>query len=90
LLPHPGSVTWSGFLWNQAWVILGNAIGGGVFVGGLYWLASLPVRAHAESSGTLPGRMAEAFGAANAGFIARPTVSRVWAEARTRDPDDVT
>jgi nitrite transporter len=88
-LPHPDSVTWIGFLWNQAWVILGNVIGGGVFVGGLYWLASLPARAHAERSGTLPERMAEAL-SAKAGIIAQPTVSRVWAEARTRESDDVT
>jgi nitrite transporter len=40
-LPHPDLVTWSGFIWNQAWVTLGNVIGGGIFVGGLYWLASV-------------------------------------------------
>ncbi|MEK6617287.1 MAG: formate/nitrite transporter family protein, partial [Nitrospirota bacterium] len=42
-LPHPDSVTWAGFLWNQIYVVLGNVIGGSVFVGGLYWLASLPL-----------------------------------------------
>jgi nitrite transporter len=41
LLPHPDSVTWLGLLWNQAFVILGNVIGGSVFVGGLYWVASV-------------------------------------------------
>ena len=47
-LPHPDSVTWAGFLWNQTHVVLGNVIGGSVFVGGLYWLASVPVpQAHA-------------------------------------------
>ncbi len=43
-LPHEAGVSWTGFAWNQAWVILGNVVGGGVFVGGLYWAAS-PVRA---------------------------------------------
>lgn len=42
-LPHAEGVSWAGFAWNQTWVILGNVVGGGVFVGGLYWLAS-PVR----------------------------------------------
>ena len=42
-LPHAEGVSWVGFAWNQTWVILGNVVGGGVFVGGLYWLAS-PVR----------------------------------------------
>ena len=39
-LPHDSGVSWNGFLWNQIWVIAGNVIGGGIFVGGLYWLAS--------------------------------------------------
>ena len=43
LLPHPDSVSWAGFLWNQIYVVLGNIIGGSVFVGGLYWLASVPL-----------------------------------------------
>lgn len=42
-LPHEAGVSWAGFAWNQTWVILGNIVGGGVFVGGLYWVAS-PVR----------------------------------------------
>lgn len=42
-LPHEAGVSWAGFVWNQTWVILGNIVGGGVFVGGLYWMAS-PVR----------------------------------------------
>jgi len=48
-LPHAATVTWAGFLWNQAFVILGNVIGGSVFVGGLYWLASV---AHMPSEAT--------------------------------------
>jgi nitrite transporter NirC len=48
LLPHPDSVTWFGLLWNQAFVIVGNVIGGSVFVGGLYWVASMsPSPSHA-------------------------------------------
>lgn len=42
-LPHEAGVSWAGFGWNQTWVILGNIVGGGGFVGGLYWLSS-PVR----------------------------------------------
>jgi nitrite transporter NirC len=42
-LPHEAGVSWAGFAWNQTWVILGNVVGGGFLVGGLYWLAS-PVR----------------------------------------------
>ncbi|TAL10870.1 MAG: formate/nitrite transporter family protein [Nitrospirae bacterium] len=42
-LPHEAGVSWAGFAWNQTWVVLGNVVGGGVFVGGFYWLAS-PVR----------------------------------------------
>jgi len=39
-LPHGTDVTWLGLVWNQFWVVLGNMIGGGVFVGGAYWLVS--------------------------------------------------
>jgi nitrite transporter NirC len=42
-LPHDAAISWAGFVWNQTWVILGNIVGGGFFVGGLYWMAS-PVR----------------------------------------------
>ncbi len=45
-LPHEAAVSWMGFAWNQTWVIMGNVVGGGVFVGGLYWMAS-PVRSGA-------------------------------------------
>ncbi len=46
-LPHEAGVSWTGFAWNQTWVILGNIVGGGFFVGGLYWIAS-PVRRAGE------------------------------------------
>lgn len=38
--PHGELVTWGGFLWNQVFVIAGNVVGGGFFVGALYWFAS--------------------------------------------------
>ena len=45
-LPHGPDVTWLGLAWNQFWVVLGNVVGGAVFVGGAYWLSS-PVRVQA-------------------------------------------
>ena len=39
-LPHGSEITWFGMVWNQFWVVLGNVIGGAVFVGGAYWLSS--------------------------------------------------
>ncbi len=39
-LPHGPDITWLGLAWNQFWVVLGNMVGGGVFVGGAYWLVS--------------------------------------------------
>ena len=53
-LPHDSMISWDGFLWNQVWVIAGNVLGGGIFVGGLYWLAcpigpmTAPVAEHAK------------------------------------------
>lgn len=40
LLPHGEAVNWVGFAYNQFFVVLGNMVGGGVFVGAFYWLAS--------------------------------------------------
>jgi len=48
-LPHGGDISWSGFAWNQIWVLLGNIVGGAVFVGGAYWMAS-PVKASIPST----------------------------------------
>ncbi|MBD0305371.1 MAG: formate/nitrite transporter family protein [Nitrospiraceae bacterium] len=49
-LPHPDTVTWTGFLYNQLWVLPGNVIGGSLCVGVLYWLAGAPLALrHAES-----------------------------------------
>ena len=39
-LPHEATISWTGFWYNQLFVALGNMVGGGVFVGGLYWIAS--------------------------------------------------
>lgn len=39
-LPHGPDITWLGLVWNQFWVVLGNMVGGGIFVGGAYWLVS--------------------------------------------------
>lgn len=39
-LPHGESISWFGFARNLIPVTLGNIIGGGVFVGGLYWIVS--------------------------------------------------
>ena len=49
-LPHPDSITWNGFLWNQTWVIAGNIISGSVFVGGLYWMVGEPREPAIEKS----------------------------------------
>ncbi|MFO0732899.1 MAG: formate/nitrite transporter family protein [Nitrospiraceae bacterium] len=50
LLPHDAAVTWTGFWFNQLFVALGNIVGGGLFVGGLYWLAS-PYRVKEAEAG---------------------------------------
>ena len=39
-LPHGAAVSWEGYWYNQLVVVLGNIVGGGMFVGWLYWLAS--------------------------------------------------
>ena len=39
-LPHEAAVNWAAFWYNQLFVVLGNLVGGGLFVGGLYWLVS--------------------------------------------------
>lgn len=39
-LPHAEAVSWAGFAYNQLFVALGNMVGGGIFVGALYWVAS--------------------------------------------------
>lgn len=39
-MPHAEAVSWTGFWYNQLFVVVGNIVGGGLFVGGLYWLVS--------------------------------------------------
>ena len=39
-LPHGPDVSIAGFVHNQIFVTLGNLVGGGVFVGAVYWFAS--------------------------------------------------
>jgi nitrite transporter NirC len=58
LLPHPDSVNCTGFVMNQAYVVLGNVIGGSVFVGGLYWLASFPLSSAVVPAGWQPAAAA--------------------------------
>src|SRR5438876_12266647 len=44
LLPHPETVTWSGYAYNLALATLGNIAGGALFVAGAYWLGSPTAR----------------------------------------------
>lgn len=57
MLPHPEAISWVGFAWNQAFVVLGNIVGGGVFVGGAYWFVS-PFRAQANAMAHTPNLQA--------------------------------
>jgi nitrite transporter len=53
LMPHEAAVSWTGFWYNQLFVVLGNIVGGGLFVGGLYWMVS-PYRIQESEPGKLP------------------------------------
>ena len=44
LLPHGESITWAGYAYNLGLATLGNIIGGGFFVAGLYWIGSPKAR----------------------------------------------
>ena len=44
LQPHGAAVSWDGFLHNLLPVTLGNIVGGALFVGGAYWLATQSLR----------------------------------------------
>jgi len=46
-LPHGPEISISGFAHNQFFVALGNLVGGGAFVGAIYWFASPSLREEA-------------------------------------------
>jgi nitrite transporter NirC len=52
---HPETITWGGFVHNMVAVTLGNIVGGGLFVGGAYWMANTTLR----FPGGLPARAPE-------------------------------
>jgi nitrite transporter NirC len=47
--PHSAAVSVAGFVHNMVPVTLGNIIGGGLFVGAAYWLATEPLRLRAPA-----------------------------------------
>jgi nitrite transporter NirC len=60
LQPHSALVSVAGFMHNMVPVTLGNIVGGGLFVGGAYWLANQPLRLPRPSAAVDRGRpMAE-------------------------------
>jgi nitrite transporter NirC len=71
-LPHGPDITWLGLAWNQFWVVLGNVVGGAVFVGGAYWLSS-PVRVQA----TTQASMSEAIPNGSTSFLGVPATGEV-------------
>ena len=46
-LPHGPEISIAGFAHNQLYVVLGNLVGGGAFVGAVYWFASPSLREEA-------------------------------------------
>jgi nitrite transporter NirC len=46
-LPHGAEISLAGFIHNQIFVTLGNLVGGGAFVGLVYWLATPSLRMEA-------------------------------------------
>ncbi len=50
LLPHGAEISLAGFIHNQVFVTLGNLVGGGVFVGLVYWLATPNLRMEAGAT----------------------------------------
>ena len=71
-LPHGPDVTWLGLAWNQFWVVLGNVVGGAVFVGGAYWLSS-PVRVQSSTQAS----MSEAIPNGSTSFLGVPATGEV-------------
>jgi len=56
---HPASVSLGGMFSNLAWVTLGNAIAGAVFMAGAYWWANAPLTAAGTRSLGSPARPSE-------------------------------
>jgi nitrite transporter NirC len=52
-MPHEAAVSWSAFGYNQLFVAFGNIVGGGLFVGGLYWFVS-PYHVKEEATEEMP------------------------------------
>jgi nitrite transporter NirC len=57
-LPHGADITWMGYLRNLTASSLGNIVGGGVFVGAIYWLIS-PLRVAVPETNSVPLATAE-------------------------------
>ncbi len=51
---HPESVSIAGAAWNLGWVTLGNIVGGALFVGGAYFVAS---QSYFEPAAAAPGEL---------------------------------
>ncbi len=45
LVPHPETVTWTGYWYNLGVSTAGNIVGGAIFVAGMYWIGSPKARA---------------------------------------------
>ena len=52
-LPHGPEISISGFAHNQFFVALGNLVGGGAFVGAIYWFASPSLREEAGATDSI-------------------------------------
>jgi len=55
-LPHDASVSLAGFAHNQVFVTLGNLVGGGAFVGMVYWFATPNLRMEAGAGEPLAAK----------------------------------
>jgi nitrite transporter NirC len=48
LVPHPDTISWTGYAYNLGVTTLGNTIGGAVIVAGMYWIGSPFARVKAK------------------------------------------
>jgi nitrite transporter NirC len=60
LLPHGEAISFGGYAYNLTLATFGNVIGGAVFVGGLYWLASREPSVTTEPVALMPAVKPEA------------------------------